>query len=240
MRRNRRRYGGYIVHVGIALLFVGVAASSAFQHAARRAAAARARRARVGGYDVRYVRADRRGVAARTGGSSGSPRRAARRCARDGKLVRTLRPTRGYYPARRRTLGPLARFFEGEATSEVGLSAGVRRDLWTAVEPDLGRLRRASTRATACFDRPARHAAAGRRSHGARLAALDARAALRARPPPATFRVIVSPLVTWIWLGGLIVFAGGAHRHLARAATRRAPRRAPRYAARVARELGRA
>ncbi len=25
----------------------------------------------------------------------------------------------------------------------------------------------------------------------------------------ATFRLIASPLVAWIWLGGLIVFAGG-------------------------------
>ena len=33
VRRNRRRYGGYIVHIGIAVLFVGVAASSSFQHA---------------------------------------------------------------------------------------------------------------------------------------------------------------------------------------------------------------
>src|SRR6185312_1833995 len=33
VRRNRRRYGGYLVHVGIAVLFVGVAASSSFQHA---------------------------------------------------------------------------------------------------------------------------------------------------------------------------------------------------------------
>ena len=33
VRRNRRRYGGYTVHVGMALLFIGVAASSAFQHA---------------------------------------------------------------------------------------------------------------------------------------------------------------------------------------------------------------
>ncbi len=33
VRRNRRRYGGYIVHLGIAVLFVGVAASSSFQHA---------------------------------------------------------------------------------------------------------------------------------------------------------------------------------------------------------------
>src|SRR4029450_10190557 len=28
--RNRRRYGGYLVHAGIAVLFLGVAASSAF------------------------------------------------------------------------------------------------------------------------------------------------------------------------------------------------------------------
>ena len=33
VRRNRRRYGGYLVHVGIAVLFVGVAASSAFRDA---------------------------------------------------------------------------------------------------------------------------------------------------------------------------------------------------------------
>jgi cytochrome c-type biogenesis protein CcmF len=31
----------------------------------------------------------------------------------------------------------------------------------------------------------------------------------RSAPPPAQFRLIVSPLVTWIWLGGLLVFAGG-------------------------------
>ena len=32
VRRNRRRYGGYVVHVGMAVLFIGVAASSSFQH----------------------------------------------------------------------------------------------------------------------------------------------------------------------------------------------------------------
>jgi cytochrome c-type biogenesis protein CcmF len=58
-------------------------------------------------------------------------------------------------------------------------------------------------------------------------------------PPPATFRLIVSPLVSWIWIGALIVFCGGL------IALWPAPRRAPRtvaarYAARVAQELGRA
>src|SRR5438270_6054237 len=31
VRRNHRRYGGYVVHVGMALLFIGAAASSSFQ-----------------------------------------------------------------------------------------------------------------------------------------------------------------------------------------------------------------
>ena len=33
-------------------------------------------------------------------------------------------------------LGPVSRFFEGEATSEVGLEAGLRRDVWASVAPD--------------------------------------------------------------------------------------------------------
>ena len=59
-------------------------------------------------------------------------------------------------------------------------------------------------------------------------------------PPPATFRIIASPLVTWIWLGALIVFAGGliALWPAARDRARPAPRRRPARAS--ARELGRA
>ena len=40
--RNRRRYGGYIVHAAIVLLAIGIAGSSAYQTAARARAAARA------------------------------------------------------------------------------------------------------------------------------------------------------------------------------------------------------
>ena len=55
---------------------------------------------------------------------------------RDGKLVTTLRPSRGYFPSRDDALGPIGRFFEGEATSEIGLKAGLRGDLWAAMTPD--------------------------------------------------------------------------------------------------------
>ena len=56
-------------------------------------------------------------------------------------------------------LGPVSRFFEGESTSEVGLQAGLRRDVWAAVAPDIGPARsRGSTRATSVFAKAARPA----------------------------------------------------------------------------------
>src|SRR5207244_10587608 len=56
VRRNRRRWGGYTIHVGMAVLFVGVAASSTFQHT-RDASLVPRQPVRVDGYAVRYVKA---------------------------------------------------------------------------------------------------------------------------------------------------------------------------------------
>jgi cytochrome c-type biogenesis protein CcmF len=61
----------------------------------------------------------------------------------------------------------------------------------------------------------------------------------RKSPPPANFRLISSPLVAWIWIGGLVVFGGGLIA-LWPAGDPAANRVRGRYAARVARELGRA
>ena len=57
--------------------------------------------------------------------------------------------------------------------------------------------------------------------------------------PEATFRVLTSPLVTWIWIGAIVVFLGGliALWPGPDAARRRVTAR---YAARVAEDLGRA
>src|SRR6185369_554359 len=55
-RRAIVRYRRYIVHAGMAILFLGVAASSSFQHATE----VRVRPGqtfKAGGYDVKYVRA---------------------------------------------------------------------------------------------------------------------------------------------------------------------------------------
>ena len=225
VQRNRRRYGGYLVHAGVAVLFIGVAASSAFQEA-RDARLVPGQTMKVDGYDIRYVRA--------TSGVDGEKISfgAVLDVRRDGKHVATLRPTRGYYPSQdARGLGTVGRFFEGESTSEVGLRAGLRRDLWTAVSPDVGALKPFIDEA----DR--RFANAPPRVQALLVGTLAAR--YQAKPPPATFRIIASPLVTWIWLGGLIVIAGVLVAIWpAPSAVRRRVRAG--YAARVARELGRA
>ena len=57
-------------------------------------------------------------------------------------------------------------------------------------------------------------------------------------PPPATFRVIVNPLVGWIWIGALIAVAGAVMAGWPALESRRRLEAA--YRARLGRELGRA
>ena len=130
VRRNRRRYGGYLVHVGVAVALLGVAASSAF-NTQRDVRLGPGDSAQVAGYDVRYVRPT----------SDLSSERIAFGAVldvrKDGKRVTTLRPSRSYFPTQSDAMGPLGRFFRGESTSEVGLETGWTRDVWTAMQPDL-------------------------------------------------------------------------------------------------------
>jgi cytochrome c-type biogenesis protein CcmF len=236
--RNRRRYGGYLVHVGMALLFVGVAASTAFNDA-RDVRLAPGQSVRAGGYDFTYVKPTSR---ISTSGADELEKisfGAVVDVRRDGRHVTTLRPERGYYPSRDVDgLGPVGRFFEGEATSEVGLRAGVRRDIWTAMTPDIRRLMPTIQEGDRVFS-----AARGKlapelegQALGAALNGLVEK--YLADRPEATFRVITSPLVTWIWIGAIVVFLGGliALWPGPDAARRRVTAR---YAARVAEDLGR-
>jgi cytochrome c-type biogenesis protein CcmF len=224
VRRNRRRYGGYVVHVGMAVIFVGVAASSAFErlHDVRLSPG---QSARVDGYDIRYLRA--------TSALSNEKLTlgAILDVSKNRRHVATLTPTRGYYAALDPGLGPVGRYFAGEATSEVGLRAGLRRDIWTAVQPNVGAMQSMIDG----LDR--RFPLATGRSEGLLLAALAAR--YEVRPPAASFRLIVSPLVEWIWLGGAIAGLGGlialwparvTTRRPAAAFARVRPRRQPSHA----------
>jgi cytochrome c-type biogenesis protein CcmF len=223
----------------MAVLFIGVAASSAFQHARDVRLAPGQTAAIGGGYSVRYER-----PTSRLDLAHGQVERlvfgARLTLLKDHKKVGTLNPERGYYPISGAPFaGPLGRYFEGEATSEVAMQAGLRRDVWSAVTPDTSRVLAKVKEGDAVFRQ-----AFGRIPND-RYAALlgDAIRGLvrnygRDAPPP-TFRLIVSPMVAWIWLGGIVVIIGGLV--CLWPAPDLARRRATAgYAARVARDLGRA
>jgi cytochrome c-type biogenesis protein CcmF len=81
------------------------------------------------------------------------------------------------------------------------MDSAITRDVWSAIQPDI--------------EAPAlqKIISAGNRT----LPPQDALVALGVlarsylqHPPVAQFHFIVSPLVMWIWIGGLIVFIGGA------------------------------
>ncbi len=196
--RNRRRYGGYIVHAGIAVLFLGVAASSAFIEQ-RDVRLSPGESFTLGDYRVSYREAS--GSIGGDDAGTGAPiSLGAVVDVRKGDESFTLRPSRNYYSGSDPALGPISRFFEGEATSEVDVRWGLGRDFWLAVRPDLVSLQQPIRVADRKFaDSPGDVQAVI-------IAALTER--YRNDPPPAAFRAIASPLVAWIWIGGAIAVLG--------------------------------
>jgi cytochrome c-type biogenesis protein CcmF len=210
VQRNRRRYGGYLVHAGMALLFVGVAASSSFADE-RDVRLSPGQATQVGGYELAYERPTAELQAAPNGRLERIDFGAVMRVTRDGEPVATLRTERSYFPSSGPMLGPISRFFEGEATSEVGLEAGLWRDVWVSVAPDIRRLEPLVEEGDRVFG-DADEAQALTPAQRETLLAEALRGLTRTYaddPPPATFRVLVSPMVTWIWIGAIVVFLGG-------------------------------
>jgi cytochrome c-type biogenesis protein CcmF len=227
--RNRRRYGGYIVHIGIAVLLIGVAASSSFQ-TNREVILRPGESAVIDGRKITYVKPT---VAVDEekftfGGVV--------RVEEDGKVVARLHPSRRYFRPTGQDGGTIGSFFSGEATSEVGLKAGLLNDLWTAMQPDIAgvqqRVRAADKGFEACVagapgtppqcDALAATMRAAAANPELRPQALDTIAGIQTATArkiarsyltengPVTFKVIVNPLVTWMWIGGLIALMGAA------------------------------
>ena len=107
--RNRRRYGGYVVHAAVVLLAVGVAGSSAYDTVAE-ARLARGDAFAVGDYRLTFVRLHERQAA------NATEVRAVVAVERDGKSLGTLEAGKNAYAAER------------QVTNEVG----IRSDLVTA------------------------------------------------------------------------------------------------------------
>jgi cytochrome c-type biogenesis protein CcmF len=225
--RNRRRYGGYIVHAGVAVVLIGIAASSSFQ-TNRNVDLRPGESTVVDGYTVTYVKPE---VSVDSEKFTFAD---LVRVEKDGKPVAVLHPSRRFFKPTGVAAPGLASYFSGEATSEVGLDPGPRRDFWIAPQPDLTGVQRRVNEADKTFascvaDEPgtppqcrALHAmkiaaAADPRLKPVALAQIGRLQALTAEDiarsyvaegSPVTFKVIVNPLVTWMWIGGLIALAG--------------------------------
>jgi cytochrome c-type biogenesis protein CcmF len=90
--RNKRRYGGYLVHVGMVMIFVGIAGSSAFQQEAV-ASLKLGESFSLGPYEMKF---------AHTASSHDEHKdvlSATLEVSRDGRQIATLRPEKYYYRA---------------------------------------------------------------------------------------------------------------------------------------------
>ncbi|HEV3046317.1 MAG TPA: cytochrome c-type biogenesis CcmF C-terminal domain-containing protein [Solirubrobacteraceae bacterium] len=200
VRRNRRRYGGYVVHVGMAVLFIGVAASSSFQHTSELELSP-GQTTHVGSYTVRYVRPTATLTPKFDSAHTGSTMSlgAVLDVSKDGHHVTTLAPSEGFYSSGEASQGTVGSLIGGQPVSHVGLNIGATRNVWSAIQPDI--------------ETPAlkRIVTVGNKTlppeDGIVAVAYLAREYLK-HPPPAQFNLIVSPLVMWIWIGGLIVIGG--------------------------------
>ena len=225
--RNRRRYGGYVVHIGIAVVLIGIAASSSFQ-TNREVNLRPGQSAVIDGRKVTYVRP--------TVGANSQEFTfgALLNVQEGGKRFALMHPTRSYFRPTGVEGGTISSFFNGEATSEVGLKAGLGSDFWTAVQPNISavqrRVRLADKGFSACVSaapgtppqckavaammraaaaNPALRSTALAQITNLQLATADriAKSFLHSHAA-ATFKVIINPLVTWMWIGGLIALAG--------------------------------
>jgi cytochrome c-type biogenesis protein CcmF len=202
VRRNRRRYGGYIVHIGMAVLFIGVAASSSFEHV-NELTLSPGQSARVGSYTVRYMRPTATVTPKYDIAHTGSTMSlGAVLAVTDGRhRVATLEPSEGFYSSGEASQGTTGSLIGGQPVSHIAMDVALTRNVWSAIQPDV--------------ETPAlrRIVALGNKTlppeDGIVAVAYLAREYLK-HPPPAQFNLIVSPLVMWIWIGGLIVIGGAA------------------------------
>jgi cytochrome c-type biogenesis protein CcmF len=227
--RNRRRYGGYLVHAGFATLLLGVAASSAFADQ-RDVRLTPGQSAQVAGYTLTYVKPTAALLDDKS--NTGAPiTLGAVVDVHKGGQRWTFHPGRNYYPSQDDGDGAIGRYFNGESNSEVDVRWGALGNFWTAAQPDISVLQGPIAEANRKFGN------LGAPGQALIIAALVER--YRTHAPPVTFTAIHSPMIMWIWVGGLIVILGSLTALWPSPEARR--RRASSLAAaRLGRELSRA
>ena len=214
VRRNRRRYGGYIVHAGVAFALIGVAASTSFQDS-RTATIRPGQSVMIHGYKVRYVRATASadvGEALVRRRARGHEERPSRHDA--AHLVRPVSVAGPDPGADRAVLRRLDREpGRSPGRDHPGHLGGDQPEHHAAARADHARGRCVLQKA---LNARARAAAGGTRK-GAQpvlfqlrdLAIRELTQRFVTHPWAATFLLIVSPLVTWLWLGAIMAALGG-------------------------------
>lgn len=148
--RNKRRYGGYIVHIGVVLIVIGITSSSAFLTEVQ-ATLTKGQSVELRGYKLTYE-----GVAEYTTDSKNATV-AELAAYKNGKDIGTMKPEKNIYK------------YEGNREinqeTEVALRSTLTDDLYVIL-----------------------------------MSVSDG--------GNATFRVIVNPMVSWIWAGGLVLLLG--------------------------------
>jgi cytochrome c-type biogenesis protein CcmF len=255
VRRNRRRYGGYTVHLGFAVAMIGVAASSAFQHS-NTVTLKPGGHTTVKGYSFAYVRPTESVTSEKV--SLG----AVLRVTKNGHYVTTLHTERGYYPntADAAGDGAIGQYFDSANTdTTVGLDTGVFQNLWSVVQSGTSaKMNSEILQGNALIAKAENQIVAANRGKSAaaltnalnttqigdnftlpqlrNFAVVEVAKQYVSNPFPVQFLVEVSPMVTWLWAGGVIMLLGGLTALWpAPLATRR--RELALYRARLAREL---
>jgi cytochrome c-type biogenesis protein CcmF len=219
VRRNRRRYGGYIAHFGLAVMLIGVAASSSFQHS-RNATLRPGQSVSNDGYIFHYVRPIAVTSAERV--SFG----AVIDVTKGGKQVTTLRTEQSFYPSTSSSVGIIGRFFDSaNADSTIGLDAGPLRDIWTVAAANLQPLAADINKGDKLFAgymnsllAKTTHMTATQQNtyiddsgiYALRDEAVNGIVSQYTKHRyPIQFLLIVAPLVTWLWAGAFIIALGG-------------------------------
>jgi cytochrome c-type biogenesis protein CcmF len=237
IRRNRRRYGGYIVHVGVAVLFIGVGASATFQRS-HYVELKPGQSNVVAGYAMKVVRPTAAIVTDPTSTGALLTLGAIVRVTRNGHYVTTLHPTAEFFPDLTGAEGPVGSLIGGDSVSELSLDSSFRRDISAAIDaPSVqGALQGEINRANVLVNSDTAGPKARVTLSYVLLAAIAH--GYLTHTPAAQFKLTSSPLVMWLWIGALIVFAGGLTAIWPTGGATARVR--ARYFARVAQELGRA
>jgi cytochrome c-type biogenesis protein CcmF len=144
--KNRRRYGGYVVHLGVVLMAVGIVGSTFFKQETQ-ASLAPGETLALGGYTLEYVKL------AEVPAQNHVKVMATVNVYRDRRLLGVITPEKDYHRN------------QPEPTTEVAIRT-TPEDLYVI------------------------------------LAGWEADGAL------ASFKVVINPLVVWLWIGGVVLTAG--------------------------------